>query len=104
MVAQDMRDIGVGLTETDDDLEQCANRQAGAAGFDRKPQRAEAGLANEIDLRERQDALAFAVGGAFRDAAEQRVDIGCAAVKAVGRLQRGGGQRLVHWYHPNGVD
>ena len=67
MVAQDMRNVGVGLAEPDDDLEQFPDRTSGAAGFRRQSERAQPGFADEIDLRERKGTLTFAVACAFGD-------------------------------------
>ena len=55
-----------------------------AAGLDRKPQRAEPRLADQVDLREGQHTLALALAGALGNAAEQCVDVRRMTVKQVG--------------------
>ena len=103
MVAQDMRNVGVGLAEPDDDLEQLPDRTAGAAGFFRQPERAQPGLADEIDLRERKGTLAFAVAGSFGNTVEKRVQIRRAEIEGMRAVQRVRGYRLVHLFDPDRV-
>ena len=103
MVAQDMRNVGVGLAEPDDDLKQLPDRTAGAAGFCRQPERAEPGLADEVDLRERKGTLAFALAGSFGDTVEKRVQIWRAEIEADVSGPASARIRLVHLFDPDRV-
>ncbi|MGY4296587.1 hypothetical protein ACVWXN_004682 [Bradyrhizobium sp. i1.4.4] len=96
MVAQDMRDIGVGLAEADDEGEEIADRAAGATGVQRQPQRTKAGPANEIDDLERQNAVALAVTGALGDLVKERLQLRRAGLERFGCAEGGGGHGLVH--------
>ncbi|MGY3606313.1 MULTISPECIES: HEAT repeat domain-containing protein [unclassified Bradyrhizobium] len=73
MVAQDMRHIGVGLAQANDDREEIADRAAGAAGGHRQPQCAETRALDEVDRVERKNAVAFPRARAFSDLIEHRV-------------------------------
>ncbi len=98
MIAQDMRHVGVGLAETDDDLEQLPDRAAGAAGFGGQSERAKPGFSDEIDLWERKGALTLAVAGALSDPVEKRVEIRRTEIEAMRVFQGSGRYRLVHWF------
>ena len=70
MVAQDMRDVGVGFAEANDDFEQFADRTSRAAGVGRQPQCAQPRLSDQVDLGEWQGALALAFACALRNMGE----------------------------------
>ena len=74
--AEDVGDVRVGLGERDQHLEELAQGGAGATVLDRQPDRAEAGLADEVDRGERGLALALTVGGAVGDLLEQTARAG----------------------------
>ena len=82
MVAQDMRNVGVGFAQPDDDLEQLPDGAAGAACFFRQPERAQPGLADEVDLRERKGTLAFAVAALLLAGAQEGLPAQAATAQA----------------------
>jgi hypothetical protein len=71
MVAKDVRDVGVRFTKANDDLEQFADRAAGAAGGSRQAQRAQPSAPDEINRLKRQNTFPLAFAFALSDLGEQ---------------------------------
>ena len=96
MVAQDMRDVGVGLAEANDDLEQLADGAAGTTGGGRQPQRAQLGAPDQVDRLERQNTFPLALAFAGGDLRKQFVEFGTAEIDWSRRIEACGGDGLVH--------
>src|ERR1700688_99307 len=80
MVAKDVRDVGVRFTEANDDLEQFADRAAGAAGGSRQAQRAQPSATDENNRLKRQNTFPLAFAFALGDLGEQVFQLGGAEI------------------------